>query len=151
MNLSYTLNSHTGDHKRIFGNVIINSKAKIADGGLSFSIISFQMYCEGIPLCGCGKNANKIIFPAGPPASGDVATGLAIWSMGEWNNGGTGVWFQHADSTRYEGDGSFGKLDLYKYLGPRIELGADLVEQGPFQPVGYVHLTWNPQFYLRDK
>jgi hypothetical protein len=154
MNLSYTLNGRTADRKRIFGNVIIDSTANISapNERLSFSIISFHICCEGMTFCGCGNDADSISFIAGPPGSDEVVTTNGLWSMGEWNNGGSGVWFRNADGSRYETAASgFGKLIHYKYIGPRIELCADMVTQGPFQPFDKVLLTWDPQFYLYDE
>jgi|GEM_PF-3380405 len=152
MILSYTLNSRTADNKRIFGNVIFDCKAKISpQGDLNFSILSFNIYCHGVAICGCGNTADTMRFPPGPTGSDTIVTGLGLWSMGEWNNGGCGIWFENADRTRYEEpDISFGKLEQYRHLGPRIVLCADMVTQGPFQPVENVWLTWDPQLYLHD-
>ena len=148
--LSYTLNGHTKRNKEILGNVIINSAAHISSGGgLSFNILAFQIYCDGIAFCEHSDRAGSISFMDGPPNSGMINTTSGDWSMGKWYNSGTGAWFRNTDGTLYEGEGvGFGKLEFYKYIAPRIELCADLVEQGPFQPFGHVWLTWNPQFHM---
>ena len=148
--LSYTLNGHTRKKKKILGNVIIDSTADISPSGdLSFTIFAFQIYCEGIAFCEHSHSAGSIRFVSGPPDSGTIVTTSGDWSMGAWYNSGTGVWFRNTDGTIYEGeDGTFGKLEYYKYIAPRIELCADLVNQGPFQPIERVWLTWNPQFHM---
>ena len=148
--LSYTLNGHTNKNKSILGNVIIDSTAHTSSSGdLSFTILAFQIYCDGIAFCGHSNRAGSISFGSGPPDSGTVVTTSGDWSMGEWYNSGTGVWFRNTDGTLYKGEGlGYGELEFYKYIAPRIELCADLVEQGPFQPIGRVWLTWNPQFHM---
>ncbi len=157
MILSYTLSGQTQDRKKILGNVVIDSTANVpSPGALSFSIIAFQINCDGVTFCGCENAADSINLSAGPPDSGTetVNTSSGSWSMGEWNNGGadaTGVWFRNVDGSKYEtAENHFGKLDHYKYIGPRIELCTDLVMQGSFQPVGNLLLTWNPQFSLKE-
>jgi hypothetical protein len=139
MLVSYGLSARTADDQTINGHVMLRPDPDLGSG-VQFQVAACLIACGDQIICQCGE-AGFLRFLDGPEPGGVVIAG-ADWALGPWANAGTGVWFLHADGTPYpSSEDGFGLKDAYRILAPRIELCADLAEQGPFHAVDTITLT----------
>ncbi len=147
MNLSYTVYARTADDKRISGVVFFNSHAVTTDTTIQFNITAY-LFQSGDSLIkgGSGGYISTLIDPSGSgvtPGGGTLNT-----ADGQWVNAASGVWFRYSDGVKH--DASI--KENYEHLPSIIEINADGITGGPFQPDKQILLAWNPCcFYLEDQ
>jgi len=147
MHCQYGFTGTSTQGQDITGTVTLDSTS-VTNNNIHFDIVAFALECDGTHYAG---NDGYLLFQPAENPAWVICNRGGTWAMGAWNNDDTGVVFRNLDESVYaEPESGSGYAFMYGHLPPRMGLNGDNVLGGPFQPAGWVELTWIPTTEASD-